>query len=445
MTNFWRMSHGSDNDMSDETHKWLIENGYVSIQHDPEHLQAQRFQNEIKAGDIFYLMRKSAVILLGKFLDQVIIREGDLKEENRPPINEVASLRRFSTLELLPEPVPSGKLAYPEGRLIQEGWAPSGRNTVFQVPIDCLKQFQDLVLEPVFEKKIADLLLEIEMQDKKILLESHKQIILQGPPGTGKTRLALELTKGILGSDYEKQGDDRRWNIVQFHPSYNYEDFVRGIRVSTSPDGKSVTYKTKNGILGEMAAKAAKEPSQPYILIIDEINRANLASVLGELIYALEYRGKDVETPYLMVEGENASRKISLPENLLIIGTMNTADRSIGHIDYAIRRRFAFVHCPPEKSALAGYYIGKDSEPELDPTATLLFDAVSALFVGAGKKLSQDFDASDVQLGHSYFLAENMEDLRRKLNYQVKPILREYLRDGVLRSEAAADIEKLSC
>jgi len=289
-------------------------------------------------------------------------------------------------------------------------------------------------------------LMEKAMTEYIDLLKHQKQIILYGPPGTGKTWQAHKITESILGADRFRLKDD--WNIVQFHPSYNYEDFVRGVRVTTTSDNK-VTYRTENGIFGNMAAKAKSEfdkakeekrEAQQFVLIIDEINRANLASVLGELIYGLEYRGKAIDTPY---ELGNNDRSIIVPENLLIIGTMNTADRSIGHIDYAIRRRFAFAECLSDRLALENCYINLDDK--LKTKALALFDTVANLFKGENKTLSQDFTAHDVQLGYSYFIAKDEEELKRKLTYQVKPILNEYLRDGVLTVAARKTIDGLSC
>ncbi|PRB87204.1 hypothetical protein CQ022_07975 [Chryseobacterium culicis] len=165
--------------------------------------------------------------------------------------------------------------------------------------------------------------------------------------------------------------------------------------------------------------------TENYVLIIDEINRANLSSVLGELIYALEYRGKAVESVY-EVEGE---RDLILPPNLYIIGTMNTADRSVGHIDYAIRRRFAFVNILPKD-------LKEDQTIHFNSTD---FEKVSQLFTT--KNVSSEFEINDVQLGHSYFIAkkEDAEDEQKrdeifqmKMNYEVVPILLEYVKDGIL-------------
>mgnify|MGYP006431328991 CR=1 FL=1 len=179
-----------------------------------------------------------------------------------------------------------------------------------------------------------------------------------------------------------------------------------------------------------------------YVLIIDEINRANLSSVLGELIYALEYRGENVESMY-DIEGD---KKISLPPNLLIIGTMNTADRSVGQIDYAIRRRFAFVDVLPKVLSHTELNEGrKDNEPELFFKEDIFLE-VQKLFKDDDKKpsdyLSEEFDAKDVQLGHSYFIYSD-DKFNINLDYEIKPILREYVKDGILKTSALEIIENL--
>lgn len=235
----------------------------------------------------------------------------------------------------------------------------------------------------------------------------------------------LELEEHI-----ETVENTERLRILQFHPSYTYEDFVRGI--STETNGSSIMYKATNRILVDMADKATLDPGRSYILILDEINRANLSSVLGELIYALEYRGREVESMYAV----NNSNKILLPKNLYIIGTMNTADRSVGHIDYAIRRRFAFVDLLPEK-------LTDNDEIWFNTTG---YEKVAKLF--NRNNVSNEFDVKDVQLGHSYFIvkkddtvdANSRDELfKLKMDYEVKPILREYVKDGVLIGKIEAE------
>lgn len=185
----------------------------------------------------------------------------------------------------------------------------------------------------------------------------------------------------------------------------------------------------------EFTVKGEKEPLKNFVLIIDEINRANLSSVLGELIYALEYRGEAVESMYAVDE----DNKLILPPNLYIIGTMNTADRSVGHIDYAIRRRFAFVDVLPEN--LKEKY-------DLENFHEVLFLAVEKLFK---EHTSPEFEVKDVKLGHSYFIDKSNEDngvgMDIRFEYEIKPILLEYVKDGVLigkGKDIKKEIEELS-
>lgn len=270
------------------------------------------------------------------------------------------------------------------------------------------------------------------------LLKYKKQIILQGPPGTGKTYLARNLAEHILtekvSDNKEEQArileGNQRYKLVQFHPSYTYEDFVRGILVNTH--SSAAKYEVTDKVLAQFA-KSAQSSDQPHVLIIDEINRANLSSVLGELIYALEYRGQAVDSMYAL--GDDST--LVLPSNLLIVGTMNTADRSAGHLDYAIRRRFAFVDVLPEPLEIAAF----DSK---------LFEQVKALFTTDNYEtrsahLSEEFRPQDVALGHSYFIAktEVPGSMRLRLEHDIKPILLEYVKDGVLKETAMAEINEL--
>ncbi|MGP8216605.1 MAG: AAA family ATPase [Bacteroidia bacterium] len=250
------------------------------------------------------------------------------------------------------------------------------------------------------------------------------------------------------------------YKIIQFHPAYSYEDFVRGISAKTNKNG-NVYYEVENKVLAEFAENALGNPSASYVLVIDEINRANLPAVLGELIYALEYRYDEtnpdettVESMYSLIsdndgEEDEGERKLKLPKNLYIIGTMNTADRSVGHIDYAIRRRFAFVDVLPEKDVIGE--VIKDEGNRI--FAEKYYDLVAKLFMpNEGNKsykyLAPDFKPEQVQIGHSYFLTEKAggegkQELEMKIKYEIVPILKEYLKDGILLPEAEEIIKEL--
>lgn len=304
-------------------------------------------------------------------------------------------------------------------------------NEVIETDDLCLK---DLIKKYNFykEKIIKDDSKEKAMiTDKVDLLEFKKQIILQGPPGTGKTRLAKQIARFMIKNETEPRIDDikEQVKIVQFHPSYSYEDFVRGIVAKSN--GTHIEYITEDKLLINISKKAISNPDKKYILIIDEINRANLSSVLGELIYGLEYRGESVESMYADING---NREIKLPENLYIIGTMNTADRSIGHIDYAIRRRFAFTNIlSNENNVLSGF-----------PNGEVIYNRTVELFTDT--YISPEFNINDIKIGHSYFIVENdsKEELQSKLEFEIKPLLMEYVKDGILNENAIKIINELN-
>ncbi len=217
--------------------------------------------------------------------------------------------------------------------------------------------------------------------------------------------------------------------LIQFHPSYTYEDLVRGIQVEIK--NGSPVYTAVDKIFAQMCRTALKQPEKKFVLIIDEINRANLPSVLGELIYALEYRGEPVETPY-EVEG---SKTLVVPENLYIIGTMNTADRSVGHIDYAIRRRFAFVNILPDKEKI-----------NFEPARKLYEETIEALF--KPENLTPEFKdiVEDIKIGHTYFIPkgetveEKIRSIALKFVSQVIPLLEEYIKDGIVLADKVSEL-----
>ena len=178
-----------------------------------------------------------------------------------------------------------------------------------------------------------------------------------------------------------------------------------------------------------------------YVLIIDEINRGNISKIFGELITLLE-ADKRGEKNSIPVKLPYSKKELIVPENLYIIGTMNTADRSLGFIDYAIRRRFAFITLQASKTAIENYYSG-DGKSDLKAKALTLFDKIKDLI---NKNITLDFDVDDLMIGHSYFMAANETELSIKLEYEIKPLLKEYIKDGVLnisKDEIKSTIDSL--
>ena len=236
------------------------------------------------------------------------------------------------------------------------------------------------------------------------LLDDKRQVIFQGPPGTGKTFVARKLAASLAGME-------KRVRLVQFHPSYAYEDFVQGLRPKLT-DGGAPGFELRNGPLLAMADAAREDPAAKYFLIIDEINRGNLAKVFGELYFLLEYRDQPIQLQY-------SSELFELPKNLYIIGTMNTADRSIALVDLALRRRFHFVEFRPDKAPIQGLlrrWLDRNAQ-----SMTWVADLVDR----ANRKL----DDRQAAVGPSYFMKDGLDDemVRDIWEHNVLPYIEERL------------------
>lgn len=245
------------------------------------------------------------------------------------------------------------------------------------------------------------------LQKQLDLLERRGQVILYGPPGTGKTFVAMTLAEHIAG-------DNNYTEIVQFHPSYSYEDFFQGYRPVTSAAG-SLTYELKDGPLRRIVEQAVKNPEFNYVLVIDEINRGNLAKIFGELYFLLEYRDQPIKLQY----SKDDEDFFVLPANLFLIGTMNTSDRSIALLDAAMRRRFSFVELHPDKlptKAVLTRWLdrhGLDNEP-----ASLLAEVNSRI------------GDTDFRIGPSYLMPRDGQfrsgQLEEIWEYEILPLLTEH-------------------
>ena len=242
------------------------------------------------------------------------------------------------------------------------------------------------------------------LEEINALLEEKKQVIFQGPPGTGKTYVAQAMARHLAGAAH-------RVTLVQFHPSYAYEDFIEGYRPTLL--GSTAGFELRDGPLKWAAEQARSDPpTTKHFLIIDEINRGNLAKVFGELYFLLEYRDKAMRLQY-------SDEEFSVPRNLYIIGTMNTADRSIALVDLALRRRFAFVRFDtgeePVKGLLRRWL--RANEPGTEWVARVVERANDAL------------DDRDAAVGPSYFMKKGLtkERAERIWKHDVLPYIEERL------------------
>lgn len=262
----------------------------------------------------------------------------------------------------------------------------------------------DLHVQEEFLREVEELLLD------------KGQVVFYGPPGTGKTYIADRFAAAI-------QPDSDRRMLVQFHPSMSYEDFFEGYRPNLD-DGGAMSYELRPGPLAIMARKAEAAPGVPHVMIIDEINRANLPRVFGELLYLLEYRKKWVRTAY------RADEPFELPANLYFIGTMNTADRSIAMIDAALRRRFHFIPFVPHEGPLAGVlrkWLKEKGEPAW----------IANMVDRVNEQLAALLRGPHLLIGHSHFMVGGAdaskpavltdERLRRIWDYGIYPLIEDQL------------------
>lgn len=281
----------------------------------------------------------------------------------------------------------------------------------------------------------------------KLLSKKHN-IILQGAPGTGKTyntaAIALktlditdvDLTdhKAVMIRYDELLG--KQIFFTTFHQLLDYEDFVEGLKphVQTNDKGNSigVTYEPEDGIFKRACNKAVEnaEDNKSVVLIIDEINRGNVSKIFGELITLLESDKRSQGNHPIKVILPYTKAEFGVPSNLYIIGTMNTTDRSTGTLDYALRRRFAFVTLQSDRSVIEKHY-DKLGNANLKDMAVALFDDIKK-FIESPKHLCGDMSIDDLMVGHSYFMAEDEEELKDKVEYEIIPLINEYINDGIL-------------
>ena len=251
-------------------------------------------------------------------------------------------------------------------------------------------------LEPFFKTDTID-----ESEEIKSLLNERKYIVLQGPPGTGKTRTAKEVAEKIKAKIF----------FTQFHAETSFSDFIFGIRPELN--SKELSYKENLGSFTEALKYAKEHENEKVLLIIDEINRANLSNVLGPIFYLFEHK---MDKSNVEIEISPGFKINKLPDNFSVIATMNTADRSLAVVDFALRRRFAWYTLKPK--AIISKQFFKDD-----------FARIQEIFAwyASSNELS-------LQPGQGYFIADSEEEMTNRIKYEIFPLIKEYLQEGLIRN-----------
>ena len=361
-----------------------------------------QFANEMKPGDVVFVKRGRR-----RLIGRGVVTSDYMFDPSRD--DESANIRRMNWTH-------KGDWEHP-------GLAALKTLTDITYDTDYVEQlnamFEDDADEDIEEVEVhypdysaEDFLNEVYMKEadyRKLvnLLKHKKNIILQGAPGVGKTFAAKRLAYSMMGVK-----DSSRVMMVQFHQSYSYEDFIMGFRPA------STGFELKEGPFYSFCKKAEMDSDKDYFFIIDEINRGNLSKIFGELLMLIENDKRGVPLQLLY-----SNEKFSVPENVHIIGMMNTADRSLAMMDYALRRRFAFFEISPafETEGFRSYLEGKKN--------TKFNNLIAAII-----RLNEDIEKDETLgrgfcIGHSYFCTENAIDdmwLKAVVNYEILPLLNEY-------------------
>lgn len=429
----WKISHSED--FSSEW-EGLKQRCAITMRSDTPNFgqskktQGEIFINEVKKGDLFYLCHEDKIQLIGR-----------ITSDSCKPNTEKGNLWVEHSYEVICEATDNTC----KGNL--KNWSPQKKSKIAKIEGDSLTDFESSILQPCFGRCLDDLLDDIsdmeminENPEEKNMLYAQKNTILYGPPGTGKTYHTAIYAVAICDPNenldvlkerakdpeeykkiyetYKALIDAGRVKFTTFHQSYGYEDFIEGIKPDTE-NNNNVVYHKKDGVFKAFCENAKSDENNKYVFVIDEINRGNISKIFGELITLIEddKRGEvSVTLPY-------SGNPFTVPKNVYILGTMNTADRSIALMDTALRRRFTFE--------------------EMMPAPELLKDvgdiSTSTLLKTINERIEYLYDREHT-IGHAYFKEcingnADINTLRLIFKNKIIPLLQEYFYD---------DYEKIS-
>ena len=405
------MGYESKEDLQNAMIQYLHENGDEETHLNPYELW--QFFNDLKTEDVVYVRDNKNIIGRGVVASDFVF-----------DVNKTHGARNYHKIDW----THVGKWEYP-GKPMPKVLADITQYTDTVNKLEALFDDESGIKVRVYSSKqydsytkddfLKDVFMEEDDYDTlKNLLLRKKNIILQGAPGVGKTYAAKRLAYSIMG-----EKDNSRVKVIQFHQSYSYEDFIMGFR----PTEKG--YKLHEGSFYKFC-KQAVEDSRDHFFIIDEINRGNLSKIFGELFMLIEHDKRGVELELLYRE-----ERFAVPKNVYIIGMMNTADRSLAMLDYALRRRFAFFDMQPafNKNGFKAYQKEKNNDK---------FNNLIQVVTQLNEHIKEDEALGEgFCIGHSYFVTEgNIDDewLKSVVNYELIPLLKEYWFD------APAEVSKWS-